>query len=176
MHIFGHVLCTQVRQWDWSFSQERAIKTSGARRSPNQRIFVVLTPSVSLADFFPLWLSLKRSGTSTTPIKTTNVASFAACLCLAIVQDVQTVLGSAQPALTSAARCEAPASEPTGQHNSCATISEQRDVQPSPPVGSQVTTRRLHNQTASAVSAPLKIPWYKVRMFSWHGQIQTGWA
>lgn len=34
-----------------------------------------------------------------------------------------------------------------------------------PSATSRVTTRRLHNQTLSAVSAPLKIPRHRVRMF-----------
>lgn len=50
-------------------------------------------------------------------------------------------------------------------------LNSQRWAQPS--TGSQVTTRRLHNQTPSAVSVPLKIPWYKVQMFSWYGQTQS---
>lgn len=37
-----------------------------------------------------------------------------------------------------------------------------------PSASSQVTTRGLNNQTRAAL-VPLKIPWYKVRMFSWHG-------
>lgn len=63
-------------------------------RSRNQGYGVVLTPSTPSAPFFPPWLSLKRSGTSATLIKTVNVASFAACLCPARVQGVQSVLGS----------------------------------------------------------------------------------
>lgn len=77
----------------------------GAMRSRNQGNGVVLTPSTPPARFFPPWLSLRRSGTSATLIKTVNVASFAACLCPARVQGVQSVLGSA--------RCEAPAKQET---------------------------------------------------------------
>lgn len=89
-----------------------------------------------------------------------NVASFGACLGPA--KAVQTAHSLSSGPRQAASRGE--------QHNSSTTISEQakRSARLGPSASSQVTTRRLHNQTA-AVSVPLKIPWYKVRMFSWHG-------
>lgn len=104
---------------------------------------VVLTPSISPAHFFPPCLSLKRSGTSATLIKTINMTSFAACLCPARVQGVQTALSSARPVLSSAQLLAArpPQAKPTQQHNSSTTISEQ------PALGPALYRFTSHNTT-----------------------------
>lgn len=82
--IFGHVLCTQV----WELLLGKCTVNGGGVAESENCYFNSVHSSSSLS--FPpppppFGLNLKRSRRSTTPIKTVNVVSFAACLCPAAV-------------------------------------------------------------------------------------------
>ena len=97
MLIFRHVLCTQEWGQDGSLSQESTVdggRLGGVRKSEDFCCFTILSVSVSRSP--SLAQSKKGSLTTTTPIKTTNVAPFAEYLWPARVQCVQTVRSSAQ--------------------------------------------------------------------------------
>lgn len=155
-------------------SLRRGLLMEGSQEVAKSEHFVVLTPSISPARFFSSLAESKKVRNQLDP----NQDHKCGLICCMLVPCQSsgcsdcTRLSSACAQLSCSPRGPRKQNPQRNTTRARLFLNSQRWAQPS--AGSQVTTQRLHNQTPSAVSVLLKIPWYKVRMFSWHGQIQTG--